>query len=172
MEILNVNEDTKILLATLADPIDIANKCVDVWYKTDERIGNENRIRLAYLAGLIVYKNEEVGYICVVGEKRYKKVVFVDMSIIKEYRNMGIGSSAMGELISNYNYSEYLIGEVTKNNIGANKSAAKFGSLIPINNDHNYYMFSKRGLESFNINEFEQKMSISESEYQKRLLHY
>lgn len=168
MQEIIIDDNLKLLLAyDKNDNSDIVQRCVKIWYQLDERIGNDARICLSPVTGLITYNNTDIGFICATSERRYKKGLFLDMAILDKYRNRGIGKSVMERFIFNYNYinEKYLIGETTKDNFAANINGLRLGVIIPVQADYNFYLFSKNKINDFNLDEFANAVGNDEESY-------
>lgn len=131
------------------------NKIMNMYYKLSEKPGfssTDKRIIAANYAYLIQDDNKDAGFIIGVPERKNKlEFLAIDMVLLEEFRNKGIGSKALSYLVNAIVHEEddrYIIGEIKKENIASNKISEKVGALVK-KGDANYYVFPKEKKEEF-----------------------
>ena len=135
--------------------------------------GKRNRLDFANSAFLIKYENEEIGFIYITKESRYKDALFIDMAIIKEYRGKGIGKLALKQFLEEVQTKAFIIGETKITNEASNPLGNDLGIKI-LEDKYDYYLFPKSRYEEFlkfnKDKEFEKAMS-KEALNSNELLH-
>ena len=78
---------------------------------------------------LITLNDKNIGFILLVKEKQNKQVLFLDIAILKKYRNKGYGKEALILFKEKYAYQiqDAIIAETQKENIGINKIMYNIG---------------------------------------------
>lgn len=111
-----------------------------------------DRIQTADSSWLIKMNGKYVGFVNLVCEKLNHDYLFLDMGVIKAYRGKGIGKQALEEvkrIIEEENFSEYVLMETRKSNIGANKAAEEIGCYLAEFGDRNVYLLQKERCQEF-----------------------
>ena len=100
------------------------------------------RVVTSFLNLLVYYKNKMIGIVNFNTEYT-KDFIFIDLYIIKEYQNKGLGKIITYYVVDMFkNNKELLISQTKENNIQANKVLSKLGNLIMKHKDNNYYLLS------------------------------
>lgn len=122
----------------------IMNRIQDEDYES-ELVGSETRLLSADISCLIKEDKKDVGYLYLVTE--YKKgLYFLNMALLKEYRNKGIGTETLKKLLDNYQYKDFLLGEVNQDNIACLKMIEKINGIQV---SPNHYLLQPERLEEF-----------------------
>ena len=97
----------------------------------------------------IIYRNKyPIGFLNLVDE-RVNGALFMDIFIDEEYRNRGYAALAYKDLEKKYDKDVFIIAQTKKDNIGANLSLFKNGTLIKEKDDMNFYLMNKSREEEF-----------------------
>ena len=135
---------------------DIVKRISELMYEIQKDgvfAGKINRFALSYYAYLIAYNNNDIGFIYATEEHRYPNGLFIDMALLKEYRNKGIGKKVLDMFVNKHN-DTLMFSEVLSNNISSNKISNDIGVRL----DNGMYLFPKEKysefVESGEINNF------------------
>lgn len=127
---------------------DLVQMIIDYTRKSDIFYTKSNRVLFSNVK-TIIFKNEQpIGFLNLVDEK-VKGALFADIYIDNEYRGKGYASLAYNDLMNKYNGNEFILAETKKDNIGANMSLLKLGTLIKEKDDINYYLMDKSRIDEF-----------------------
>jgi RimJ/RimL family protein N-acetyltransferase len=101
-----------------------------------------DRIASSEYSLLVEVDNQTIGFIDLVNEN-IRGFLFIDLGIKKSFREKGYSSIILNKLNDDLNTKEYLIAEIKKYNVPANKTLEKIGSLIDEVDDRNFYLLQK-----------------------------
>lgn len=124
--------------------LNVMNRIQDEDYES-ELIGSETRLLSADISCLIKEDKKEVGFLYLVTEYT-KGLYFLDIALLKGYRNKGIGTAALKELLDTYQYKDFILGEVKEDNIACLKMINKLNA-VQISPTH--YLLQPERLEEF-----------------------
>lgn len=136
--------------------------------------GKKDRLDFAPWSFLIKYNGEDVGFIYITNEQRYKDGFFIDMAIIKEYRGLGIGKQALEQMLNQVKTKKFIIGEIKNTNEASNRLSNDIGIKL-LEGDFNYYLFPKdryKEFIEFNKDEKFEKAMLKNTMNNSELLHY
>jgi len=120
----------------------------------------------------IIYKNDEaIGFLNLVDE-RVRGALFMDIFIDEKYRGNGYASLAYKSLERKFTGNDFILAETKKDNIGANLSLLKDGTLIKEKDDTNFYLLNKDRVDEFlnseSYNEFVRVFELDNKVYVKK----
>lgn len=106
------------------------------------------RLDMAEFVSLIQSSTHQtLGFLNLVDEN-IPNTLFLDLAVIKQFRNRQIGKKAIIELLEKYEISKYLIAETQINNNSANHMLEFFGDFVFQERDIRYYFIE--GKRSYN----------------------
>lgn len=111
----------------------------------NEFVGKTDRLFSSDISCLIVEDKRDVGFLYLLSERK-NGLYFLDMALLKEYRNKGIGFLALKELLDSYNYSEFVLGEVKEDNTACLSILNKLNSIKV---SENHYLLQPERIEEF-----------------------
>lgn len=96
------------------------------------------RLDMAEFISLIQSNNQVLGFLNLVDEK-VNNTLFLDISVMKEFRNQQLGKKAIMKMLELYKTSKYLIAETQVDNISAKHMLNFFGDACYQDKDRVYY---------------------------------
>ena len=109
--------------------------------------GKKTRLLFSPLTYIIEVDSKDIGFFNLVDEQ-VEGIFFVDLGIIKEYRGKGIAKEVLSTIPS-IKCSNFIVSEVKKDNIPANKVSSQIGVMVTETEDRNFYLMQKERLEEF-----------------------
>lgn len=139
--------EDKIYVSAVRDEEDV-QLIVDYTRQSDIFYTKVNRVLFSNVQTIICKNGEPIGFLNLVDE-RVKGALFMDMFIEEAYRGNGYASLAYKSLERKFTGDEFILAETKKDNIGANLSLLKNGTLIKEKDDTNFYLMNKNRVEEF-----------------------
>ena len=96
------------------------------------------RLEMAEFISLIESNNQVLGFLNLVDEK-IDNTLFLDVAVMKEFRNQQLGKKAITKMLETYETSKYLIAETQLDNVSANHMLNFFGDSFYQEKDIVYY---------------------------------
>lgn len=96
------------------------------------------RLDKSEFVSLIESNNQVLGFLNLVDEK-VDNTLFLDIAVMKEFRNQQLGKKAIMKMLESYNTSKYLIAETQIDNVSAKRMLNFFGDAFYQEKDRVYY---------------------------------
>ena len=141
--------EDKIKKVMLSDAIGSRYKRIREMMKNEEFFKDKlERQHLCEISALILADYKEAGFVNLIRMNRNDNFLFLDMVILEEYRNKGLGKEVF-KILQMRGFYNLIFAAANVNNIGANKTAEEVCLKVGTINEDNIYLVQKERYTEF-----------------------
>lgn len=130
----------------------------------------KDRQRLSEISAIILADYKEAGFVNLVRENKSESFLFLDMVILEEYRNKGVGKKVF-EILQSFGIYSLIFAAAKIDNIAANKTAEEVCIRVATIDDNNIYLVQKDRYDEFITHNYMSELyEHYEREKSKRLI--